>query len=442
MRKGKKGYIWVILLALVVIVGAVLLGRTDEKVSAKEQDTKETKIVVDSVTGLKTKTESKSIVVLSWNKVANATGYKPYRRADQEEYAFVSKLKKTSCRLKIKPDVVYHYKVVAYNDKGNEEVLAKPVFCKYYCNRISLSAAGDCTLGVDSRYNNNFNNMYNRQQDPEYFLKKVKKVFDKDDLTIVNFEGTLTNSNNRADKTFTFKGKKKYTKILTSSSVEVVNMANNHTMDFGTQGYKDTKAALKNAGIKYCVGSTIAYKTVKGTKVAFLGFNGLNQISKSTIKRTINKAKSKGAKIIIASFHWGIEREYYPNASQKSYAHYAIKNGANLVLGHHPHVLQGVEEYKDSYVVYSLGNFCFGGNSNPGDKDTMIFTQDFFVDSNGKFIANANAKVIPCSLSGHSNYNDFQPKILTGEKKETVMGKIRKLSRNMGVKIKADGSIK
>lgn len=103
------------------------------------------------------------------------------------------------------------------------------------------------------------------------------------------------------------------------------------------------------------------------------------------MKNGISRAKKNNAEIIIVSFHWGTERKYYPNSKQKSLGHYAINCGASLVLGHHPHVLQGIEQYKGRYIVYSLGNFCFGGNSNPKDKDTMIFQQTFTL-KNGKSV--------------------------------------------------------
>lgn len=304
---------------------------------------------------------------------------------------------------------------------------------------ITISAAGDCTLGVDSRYNNNFNNKYN-QKGSKYFLKNVKSVFSADDITIVNLEGTLTTSTNRASKTFTFKGPQKYVNILTEGSVEVVNLANNHTMDFGQKGFDDTKKILKKKKIKYSYGTTIAYKTVKNVKVAFLGFNALSGAGKPQIKKAIADAKKHKAKIIVTSFHWGIERNYYPETSQKSLAHYAIDQGASLVIGHHPHVLQGLEEYKGRYILYSLGNFCFGGNSNPSDKDTMIYQQTFYV-KNGKLTKKKDAKVIPCSLSGVSYSNDFQPKILKGNEKTRIIGKLNKMSKNMKVKIGKNGAI-
>ena len=305
---------------------------------------------------------------------------------------------------------------------------------------ITLSAAGDCTLGVDSKYNTSFNSYYSKYG-AAYFMRNVKKVFSKDDVTLVNFEGTLTNASVRASKTFTFKGPSKYASILKKGSIEVVNLANNHSKDFLAKGFSDTKKALKKNKIPFCYKATIAYRKVKGEKMAFLGFNELDGVTKAHIRSGVDRAKSKGASIIIVSFHWGIERQYRPTSNQKSLGRYAIKCGASLVLGHHPHVLQGVEKYKGRYIVYSLGNFCFGGNNNPSDKDTMIFQQTFTV-KNGKLAKVSSAKVIPCSLSGKSYTNTFQPKVLKGSAKTRVMKKIRNLSSGMNVKIAQNGSIR
>lgn len=305
---------------------------------------------------------------------------------------------------------------------------------------ITISAVGDCTLGSDSRYNQFFINYY-RKNDAAYFLKKVKPIFEKDDITIANFEGTLTDSTNRARKEFTFKGPAQYASILTEGSVEVVNLANNHSADFGRKGLNDTKRTLKKYGIPFCMQGTIAYKTVQGVKVAFLGFNKLDHVSDWTVKKTIQKAKKNGAGIVIVSFHWGIELDKYPNAREIKAGRAAIDNGASLVLGHHPHILQGIERYKGRYIVYSLGNFCFGGNSNPRDKDTMIFQQTFYV-KDGELQSKRDAKVIPCSLSSSGRINDFQPKPLKGKEKDRVIRKINTLSKGKHTSAKADGSLK
>ena len=329
----------------------------------------------------------------------------------------------------------------AANASGDADTTKKKNKKKDKIVKIKISAAGDCTLGVDSRFNNRFNQKYD-EKDSSYFLKKVKKVFSKDDLTIVNLEGTLTNSTNRAVKTFTFKGKKSYTEILTKGSVEAVTIANNHTMDFGNQGFKDTKKAVRDAGIK-CFGyDDISYKTIKGEKIAMIGVNALPSQGKkdSYVKQLIKKAKKKKPDLIIIYFHWGIEGDARPNSTQTHLAHKSIDWGADLVLGSHPHVLQGIEKYKGRYIVYSFGNFCFGGNSNPGDKDTMIFTQTFTF-KNKKLTAKNDAKVIPCSVSGVKYTNDFQPRILSGSEKTCVRNKINTRSKGMHTKIKKNGSL-
>lgn len=305
---------------------------------------------------------------------------------------------------------------------------------------VTISAAGDCTLGVDSRYNSVFNQYYQRHGDA-YFFKKVKPVFAKDDLTIVNFEGTLTSGGTRARKAFTFRGPDKYVNILKKGSVEVVNLANNHSLDFGKGALANTKKVLKKHGIPFSYKSTIAYKNVKGVKVAFLGFDEVDGVKKKDVKNGIKKAKKAKADLIVVSFHWGIERNYYPDATQKKLGRYAIDCGASLVLGHHPHVLQGIEKYRGRYIVYSLGNFCFGGNTNPSDKDTMIFQQTFTV-KNGELAGKSNAKIIPCSLSGKSSTNDFQPRVLTGSAKKSLIAKMNRLSRGMHVKVTSTGKIK
>lgn len=178
-------------------------------------------------------------------------------------------------------------------------------------------------------------------------------------------------------------------------------------------------------------------------KIAFLGFNCLNGTSQNTVKNGIKNARSKGASIVICSFHWGIELDTTPNSPEKSMAHCAIDNGADLVLGHHPHILQGIEKYKGKYIVYSLGNFCFGGNSNPRDKDTMIFQQTFYFQPRSKKLSSKiSARVIPCSLSSTSYLNDYQPCVLSGSERTRVLNKINNLSAGMNTSADKNGYLK
>ena len=304
---------------------------------------------------------------------------------------------------------------------------------------VNLSAAGDCTLGVDSRYSTAFNSVYQRHG-AAYFLEQVRDVFGADDLTLVNLEGTLTTSTDRADKTFTFKGPAQYTDILKDGHVDAVTLANNHSHDFGETGFTDTQAALDGADIPYFGYDTIATLRVKGEKFALIGLNGLEDPSEATLTKCIARAKKQKPDAIVVYYHWGIERNPMPEAYETALAKTAIDHGADLVLGSHPHVVQGIERYKGRYIVYSLGNFCFGGNSNPTDKDSMIFQLTFHFED-GKLTATNNAKVLPCAISGHTGANDFQPRVLTGREGARVLDKIATRSQLWGVSLDPDGRV-
>ena len=304
---------------------------------------------------------------------------------------------------------------------------------------ITISAAGDCTLGSDrsSPSSVNFYAVYNKKK-PDYFFKKVNTIFEKDDMTLVNFEGTLTKSSARAQKKYAFKGKPSYVNILKKGSIEAVAFANNHCRDYGETSYRDSIACFKKADIVYSSYAKVGTYKVKGKKIGMISVNGLENTSyvKQLIHKGMKKLKKKKADICIVSMHAGIERNYSPSATQKSIARYAVKQGANLVLGHHPHVLQGIEKYKGAYIVYSLGNFCFGGNTNPPDKDTMIFQQSF-VFHNGKLSKSRSAaKVIPCSLSSKKGINNYQPTVAKGKNKARIYKKLDGLCRPLGLTLK------
>lgn len=311
---------------------------------------------------------------------------------------------------------------------------------------ITISAAGDCTLGSDrsSPSSVNFYAVYNKKKNPGYFFKKVKHIFEKDDMTLVNFEGTLTKSKTRAQKTFAFKGSPSYVNILKRGSVEAVAFANNHCRDYGTSSYQDTIRCFKRADITYSSYSKVGVYKVKGKKIGMISVNGLESINtvKQLIQNGMNKLKKKKADIYIVSMHAGIERNYTCTSTQKSIARYAVKQGANLVLGHHPHVLQGIEKYKGAYIVYSLGNFCFGGNTNPSDKDTMIFQQNFVFHKGKLSKKRSEAKVIPCSLSSVSGINNYQPAPAKGKKRKRIIKKLDRMCRPLGLKVKQNGDLK
>ena len=161
--------------------------------------------------------------------------------------------------------------------------------------RISISAAGDCTFGTDINsvgYNSFDYEVSTQKNDYTYFLKLVKPYFEKDDLTIVNFEGTLSESGERADKQYAFRGNPEYVKILTSSSVEAVNMANNHTLDYGTVAFSDTKKIMDENGISRFCGSDVTIREINGIKVGMIGSNLLTYEDKQNFIKNLESLKA------------------------------------------------------------------------------------------------------------------------------------------------------
>lgn len=296
---------------------------------------------------------------------------------------------------------------------------------------IRISFAGDCTLGTDESfpYTNSFPYRLKRNNnDFSYFFAKVKPIFEKDDLTLVNLETTFTNATKKVEKAFRFKGDPSYVNILKEGAVEMVNIANNHIYDYLEAGFRDTLDALEKGGILYSGEGYIAYYRVKGITIASLGYTGWRTSVREKLEEDIEEARKK-ADVVIVSFHWGKERSFYPNAVQKELRRFSIDKGADVVVGHHPHVIQGIEQYKDRYIVYSLGNFSFGGNRNPSDKDTFIFQNDFVVES-GR-VRKSNGRVIPCRISSSKHVNDYQPTPLEGRDAERILDRIYTYSSSL-----------
>ena len=297
---------------------------------------------------------------------------------------------------------------------------------------LTLSVVGDCTLGTDETFDYDTSlNAYYENYGADYFLQNVKDIFSTDDLTIANFEGTLTDSDEREDKTFAFKAPASYASILTGGSVEAVNTANNHSHDYGEQSFNDTLAALDDAGIVHFGYDETAVMDVKGIKVGLVGIYELydHLEREQQLKDNIAKVKADGAQLIVVIFHWGNETETVPDSNQTTLGRIAIDEGADLVCGHHPHVLQGIETYKGRNIVYSLGNFCFGGNSSPSDMDTMIYQQTFTIDADGVKKDNVT-NIIPCFISSaaYDGYNNYQPTPAEGDEATRILGKINERS--------------
>lgn len=304
---------------------------------------------------------------------------------------------------------------------------------------VTISAIGDCTLGTDENFNTTTSfNAFDVVHGHSYFFQNVKQILEKDDVTFANMEGTLTTETAREAKQFAFKGDPSYTEVLKSGSVEVVTLANNHSSDYGAKSLSDTKEYLTAAGIDYCTGDEIVLREVNGIQTAFIGIYVLNDgmARETQVRETIAAAKARGAQIVVVGFHWGSEKATQPDDTQQALAHLAIDCGADLVVGHHPHVLQGIENYNGKYIVYSLGNFCFGGNSTPSDTDTIIFRQTFTVGQD-HVVSDNNIEIIPCKISSVDGYNNYQPMVAEGTEADRIIGRVNEYSEAYGQRFTA-----
>ena len=279
---------------------------------------------------------------------------------------------------------------------------------------IILTAAGDLTIGKNAhaRGKSIFDKELEKQGgDPSFIMRNIREIFEADDLTLVNFEGTLTTTTNipknKRNNSFLFSAPPEYAKILPEGSVEAVSFENNHAMDFGKTGHKDTREAFDQAGVIWSTEDNPGVFNVKGVSIGMLTyqtFNGRYAELFEKVPRDVAAAKQK-YDIVIVSYHWGAELDYKPNKNQIKLGRLTIDSGADLVLGHHSHRINPIERYKDRLIAYSLGNFSFAGNSKPSDMCTFILQVKFNV-KDGK-AKTAGFRIIPARISSKSDYNDM-----------------------------------
>ena len=285
---------------------------------------------------------------------------------------------------------------------------------------ITISATGDFTIGGDSRKRTDiFQDELDRQNgDINFKMKNMRDVFLADDLTIVNFEGTLTDSTfvpqSKKNNQFLFSAPPSYVSMLSDNGIEAVALENNHIMDHGEDAYEDTKEALRSANIVYSNSTELGTFTTKGVTIAMLSYLCIDRYDSlwDKVPADIQKAKAEYP-IVIVSFHWGNEKDYAPTKNQIRMGRLAVDSGADLVLGHHSHRMNPIEKYNGVYICYSLGNFCFSGNSKPSDMLSYVFQIRFRV-KNGE-AQSEGFRIIPISISSRKDRNDFIPTVLTKE---------------------------
>ena len=306
---------------------------------------------------------------------------------------------------------------------------------------LTITAVGDVTIGrnVQHKGASIFENELKKQNgDINFIFRNVKDIFEEDDLTIANFEGVLADDytipSRKKNNSFLFLAPTSYVEALRNNSVEAVTMENNHVGDFGEDGIASTIKTMDEAGIVWSNAKSAGYYEAQGVKIAMLAYQTLNQpISSEELKGVVASdiaAAKQTCDLVIVSFHWGEEKDYAPKSNQVMLGRAAIDAGADLVLGHHSHRINPIECYQGRYIVYSLANCSFAGNSKPSDMFTFIFQTRFRI-KDGQIIGNP-FRIIPCRISSRKDYNDFAITPLTDQSNiTTILNTMKNNSKNL-----------
>ena len=297
---------------------------------------------------------------------------------------------------------------------------------------FTVTVAGDTTLGSTDDLRKRPDCFENVAESNGYawFFSGLAPLFGTDDLTLVNFEGTLTEETAKKQKKFNFRGPAEYTEILTSGSIEAVNVANNHTLDYGEKGRTDTIANLEAAGLVVSGNGQLGIFEKNGVKVGMTGYCFPYNNGKKDITSDVKALRAAGCQIVIASFHWGSEYRDDFTAEQRNIGRAAIRAGADIVVGHHPHIVQGIEKYQSHYILFSLGNLVFGGNVDPDDRDAYAARLTFTVYED--HTEPPVLTIVPLRLTALETGTDYRPVLAEGEKADKIVSRILRRSSEMG----------
>lgn len=298
---------------------------------------------------------------------------------------------------------------------------------------ITVTCTGDFTIGGDNYHNKSkffYKRLKEHDGDINFVMANTRNIFLNDDLTLVNFEGTLTETkkvpDNKKKNKFLFNIAPEYVTVLSDNGVEAVSLENNHVMDHGEEAYEETKETLRSAGIVYSNSEEIGIFEVSGIQIAMLSYLCIDRYDKPIGQyanlyekvETDIKAVKKQYPIVIVSFHWGNELDYSPTERQIKMGRLAADSGADLVIGHHSHRINPIEEYNGVYICYSLGNFCFSGNEAPSDMTSFIFQTRFKITKSGD-VSNTGFRVIPIRITSIRDKNDCIPTPVEDERLQT-----------------------
>ena len=293
------------------------------------------------------------------------------------------------------------------------------VVCEY-TGTVTITFLGDCTLGGESKTSSAFIQSIDAYG-YDYPFRGLTSLTENDDLTVANLECVLSDRNLKKEtKTFNFMGPADYTGILQAGSIECVTMANNHSHDYGTEGYRDTREALDSAGVAHFGTDHMAVWERDGLMI---GFVGVNYRATTDMLSQIKQLKQLGCAAVIVFIHAGEEYRTSITTTQEQIAKSAASAGCALLVGSHPHIVQGFNTVHGMPAIYSLGNCSFGGNSNPSDKDALAVQAELHFEEG--VLTSADLHFYPISVSGADNYNDYSPVLLSGDDAQRVLDKMK-----------------
>lgn len=297
-----------------------------------------------------------------------------------------------------------------------------------YTGVVRITFLGDCTLGGEEKSRNLYRGFGRTIERNGYAwpFRNLSVLTASDDLTVANLEGVLSDRTDlrKVEKAYNFIGSAAYTEILKEGSVECVTLANNHARDYGPDGYRDTVHALKNAGVAYFNTDSMAvWRNDEGLMIGFLGASvHMSGNRYKEHQEQMKMLRSIGCAAVVTVMHAGREYESEPGDYQRQITSRTVACGTDLVIGHHPHIVQGYELLKGVPVVYSLGNCVFGGNTNPRDHDALAVQADLFFEEGE--LTGITLRFYPISVSGEEGYNDYSPVLLSGADAERVLRKM------------------
>ena len=323
--------------------------------------------------------------------------------------------------------------------------------------QIVITFVGDCTLGnspVERKYATGFES-YIAKNGYEYPFAKVKEYFEQDDLTVINLEGVFHDDESdlvKKKNVYNFRAPTGFAQILPLSSIEAASIGNNHALDYGEAGEQSTIQALESLGIGWfgCdeyVTKTYIYEK-DGIKIGFVSAYiswWWGQGNGTLLKQCLQDLRAEGCAVIIGCMHGGVEYDIRHDLRQEQFADAMIRNGADIVIGHHPHTIQGIRVENGRTTLWSLGNFCFGGNSEIKKNaagalniNTYIAQFTFSFDEDGTYLGH-QLNIIPCQVSGSKEFNDYQPHPVTGREADNVIAAIQKDVKKIKLKPFVEG---